>query len=123
MMKNKSPFYNTIISGLILWSFLFNSMPVYAQKGEIVSSDDISGGSSVFVFRQSRKTPQAKFTARPIAKRPAPPKPPSRSNVRDQVAKVIPQRDRSKKVDPNAPPVAKPPKNGGDTPIGTMTRE
>jgi tetratricopeptide (TPR) repeat protein len=48
---------------LVLAAFLLNSFPVRAQ--DIVStSEDVTSGSSVFVFRQSRKAPQARSTAK-----------------------------------------------------------
>src|SRR5687767_12735194 len=47
---------------LLLLSFLFSPLvllkPVHAQ--DLVATEDIAGGSSVFVFRESRKKPQAR---------------------------------------------------------------
>ncbi|MGH7782637.1 MAG: tetratricopeptide repeat protein, partial [Candidatus Binatia bacterium] len=41
-------------------SLIFSTLPfsITARAQDIVASDDIAGGSSVFVFRQSRKKPQ-----------------------------------------------------------------
>ncbi len=102
MMNSKTQLSRAIFSGLILWTFLINSLPVRAQSGDIVSSDDISAGSSVFVFRQSRKAPQAKFASRAKVKQSATAKAATRKNVQSQVATVSPKRQKFTKVDPNA---------------------
>jgi len=46
-------------------SLIFSTLPlgITARAQEVVASDDISGGSSVFVFRQSRKKPQERSSA------------------------------------------------------------
>lgn len=74
-----------VFSMLILWSFLLNSIPVKAQ-GEIVTSEDISGGSSVFVFRRSSKAPQAKFAPKSKPKRSAEQKKNDRKKLEDKIA-------------------------------------
>lgn len=100
-MNSKTQWSRAIFSGLILWTFLLNSLPVKAQSGDIVSSDDISAGSSVFVFRSSRKAPQAKFASRAKVKQSDSAKAAVRKNVRTQVAQVTPKRPKTPKVDPN----------------------
>ncbi|MEK7725441.1 MAG: hypothetical protein AAB336_13895, partial [Acidobacteriota bacterium] len=64
----KFQWFKAFFSALLLWSLLLNSIPVMAQ-GEMVTSEDISGGSSVFVFRRSSKAPQAKFAPKSKPKR------------------------------------------------------
>src|SRR5687767_399508 len=54
--------FNAII---IANAIIIQSIPVKAQ--DIVSSTDITAGSSVFVFRGSRKKPQAKMSATRLA--------------------------------------------------------
>ena len=46
----------SIFASLVLVSMSFQSVPVYAT--DLVGSDDLAGGASVFVFRESRKKPQ-----------------------------------------------------------------
>lgn len=86
---------------LTLFAFFLNTIPIRAQGGDIVGSDDISGGSSVFVFRKSRNTAQSKFVARTAVKQTAAQKAKSRQSVRAQVAKAPPTRTKAAKVDPN----------------------
>jgi superkiller protein 3 len=58
-------FYKTSIkiflSVAIIFSINFSGISLLAQ--DLVPSDDISGGSSIFVFRKSRKAPQTKLSA------------------------------------------------------------
>ena len=61
-MKAKKQFVKVFISLLVIASINFHGVFLNAQ--DIVSSSDISSGSSVFVFRKSRKQPQAKLSAR-----------------------------------------------------------
>ncbi|HEX9960976.1 MAG TPA: tetratricopeptide repeat protein, partial [Pyrinomonadaceae bacterium] len=85
----------------VLWTFAFQSIPVHAQ--EIVGSEDISGGSSVFVFRQGKKTAQTKSAFRNTnVKRNAVARNESRRKVKAQIVavnKTKPQRTKVK-VDP-----------------------
>jgi len=99
-MNTKTNWQKALFTGLVLWSFMLNSVPLRAQTGDIVGSDDISGGSSVFVFRQSRKAPQTKFAARAktSVKRSTSQKATSRKSVSDQVAKATPKRENPTKV-------------------------
>lgn len=86
-MSNSGYVLKAAFSALILFSFFINSIPVKAQ--DIVDSDDISGGSSVFVFRQSRKAPQAKFASRNFVARSTAQKVASRRVVREEIARVV----------------------------------
>ncbi|MBX7174202.1 MAG: tetratricopeptide repeat protein [Pyrinomonadaceae bacterium] len=98
-MKIKLQSLNAVLSIILVWSILLTSVPVQAQ--DIVTSEDISGGSSVFVFRKSRATGQSKFASRAVVKRNPSQKTESRNSIREQVAKATPQREKVKKVDPN----------------------
>lgn len=80
----------TVFSILVLFSFFINSFPVKAQ--DIVESDDISGGSSVFVFRQSRKAPVQKLASRNFMARSQVQKTTSRKAIREEIARVIPPK-------------------------------
>ena len=111
-------------SALILWSFLLNSVPVKAQ-GEIVTSEDISGGSSVFVFRRSSKAPQAKFAPKSKPSRSKEQKAKDRGALKKQAPKVKPPRQKPT-VKPKVTPT--PIKNTGKktptpTPIKTVSPE
>jgi tetratricopeptide (TPR) repeat protein len=113
-------------AALLLWSLLLNSLPVKAQ-GEIVTSEDISGGSSVFVFRKSSKAPQAKFAPKAKPKRGKVEKAETRKKFDVEAKKVTPQRKKiTAKVTATPKPTPKPspgkptPK---PTPIKTMSPE
>lgn len=97
-MSSNRHWRKTIFSALILLTFFINSIPVKTQ--DIIPSDDISGGSSVFVFRKSSKTQQPKFAARNFVARSQLQKAASRKSVREEIARVI-RRPKSDKVDPN----------------------
>lgn len=98
-MSNSRHWLKTIFSTLILLSFFINSLPVKAQ--DVVESDDISGGSSVFVFRQSRKAPVQKLAARNYMARSQVAKAASRKAVREEVARVIIRQRNIKQQDTN----------------------
>jgi hypothetical protein len=51
-----------IFSSIVIFSVLFNNSPQKAQ--DLVPSDELSLGASVFVFRKSRTNPQSKSTSR-----------------------------------------------------------
>lgn len=120
----KLQWVKAFFSALLLWSFLLNSIPVKAQ-GEIVTSEDISGGSSVFVFRRSSKAPQAKY---------APKSKPNRSNAQKEkdrnalkaqsktIASTRPKPTPKPKVTPTPSPTGGK-KTPTPTPIKTIPAE
>ena len=55
-------FTRSFCSSLVLASIGFSTIFVFPQ--DIIASDDLAGGSSVFVFRKSRKEPQEKAAGR-----------------------------------------------------------
>src|SRR5436190_17192241 len=57
MMFHASPFISLVVCVAAFLSLLPFPRTVKAQ--DLVATEDISGGSSVFVFRESRKKPQA----------------------------------------------------------------
>jgi tetratricopeptide (TPR) repeat protein len=61
MFRNQ-PFARSFFSSVILFAVSFSTILVFPQ--DIVASDDITGGASVFVFRKSRKEPQEKAAGR-----------------------------------------------------------
>jgi tetratricopeptide (TPR) repeat protein len=61
MFRNRS-LTKTFFSSLVLASISLSTIFVFPQ--DIIASDDITGGSSVFVFRKSRKEPQEKAAGR-----------------------------------------------------------
>jgi tetratricopeptide (TPR) repeat protein len=101
-MNNKMQRRKMALTIFVLWTFVFQSIPTRAQ--EIVGSEDISGGSSVFVFRQGKKTAQTKSAFRNSnVKRNAVARNESRRKVKAQIVavnKTKPQRPKVK-VDPN----------------------
>lgn len=104
-MKRKTSRQKAFFTVLILASFLIQSFPAFSQ--DIVTSEDISGGSSVFVFRQSRKTAQTKAAFRGSGvKRNAVAKKETRQKVKAQIVAVNrtkPQRTKVK-IDPKSIP-------------------
>jgi tetratricopeptide (TPR) repeat protein len=62
-MKIRESLGKSLLTLVLTWAFLMGSIPVHAQ-GDFVTSSDISGGSSVFVFRSSRKAKKKNFVAR-----------------------------------------------------------
>ncbi|MBA2736179.1 MAG: tetratricopeptide repeat protein [Pyrinomonadaceae bacterium] len=100
-MKNKMRRQKTVISVFLVWTFLIGCLPARGQ--DLIPISDISGGSSVFVFRTSRKAPPKKFvsTVKPVrtkAQRVETIKKVARQFT--VVAKVVPRRTREKTVDP-----------------------
>ena len=61
MFRNRQ-FAKSFFSSTVLFSISFSTIFVFPQ--DIVAQDDITGGSSVFVFRKSRKEPQEKAAGR-----------------------------------------------------------
>src|SRR6187399_386817 len=55
-------FTKSFVSSFVLASISFSSIFVFPQ--DIIASDDLTSGSSVFVFRKSRKEPQEKAAGR-----------------------------------------------------------
>ncbi|HEX8251295.1 MAG TPA: tetratricopeptide repeat protein, partial [Pyrinomonadaceae bacterium] len=100
-MNNKMQRRKIALTIFVLWTFAFQSIPVRAQ--EIVTSEDISGGSSVFVFRQGKKTAQTKSAFRNSSvKRNVVARNETRKKVKAQIVavnKTKPQRTKVK-VDP-----------------------
>lgn len=103
----------TLLSTTVLAAFILNSFPVKSQ--DIIPSDDIAGGSSVFVFRKSSKAQQNKLATRNFMARNQEQKSSSRKSVREAIARV---RPRANRPDPNtvASNQTKPVKNGGKPP-------
>lgn len=87
---------------LTLISFFCGVLPVNGQ--DLVAVNDISGGSSVFVFRSSSKSSPKKFVSVTKTKRTKAQRVETAKRVTKQfttVAKVQPRRTRSKSYDPN----------------------
>jgi len=59
LRKRKTVCY--FLSAIVIFSMLAPATRIYSQ--DIVAAEDIGGGSSVFVFRESRKKPQVKAAA------------------------------------------------------------
>lgn len=122
-MNNQKRWQKVFLSAFIIWTILTNSLPAASQ--DIVTSEDISGGSSVFVFRQSRKAAQTKAAYRNSAvSRTTAQRSETRRKLAAQanvVAKT--QRTRTKQVDPTLAAANKTPKNsGGKKTNGNQTK-
>lgn len=57
-MFQPGSFHRSAVACLCVWSTL--GMPPSVRPQDLVATEDIAGGSSVFVFRESRKKPQAR---------------------------------------------------------------
>jgi tetratricopeptide (TPR) repeat protein len=103
-----------IVSLLLVWTFVCNSLPVIQAQDFISTSDDVSNGSSVFVMRQSRKANQAKVAfVRTKTKRTVVERKETRKKVKQQVVvvkKAKPQRVKATPPKKPAPVGVKPPK-------------
>jgi tetratricopeptide (TPR) repeat protein len=105
-MIKKMKWLQTAFSAVLVWSFCLGGVPVKAQ--DLVSSDDISSSSSVFVFRKSQKAPQSKFVTRANkTRRTKTQVVESRKSVKEQYAKAAPPRPRVTPV-PKPSPGVKP---------------
>lgn len=99
-MLSRSVRRNGFINAILITAFLIGSLPLPAQ--DIVTSSDISGGSSVFVLRGNRKTKQVKAAYKPVAKRTVVQKRETRAKLVRQsttVAKAVQKTRPTKRVD------------------------
>lgn len=99
-MLSKSRLKNGGITAFLITAFFIGSLPLKAQ--DIVTSSDISGGSSVFVLRGDRKTKQVKAAYKPVAKRTVAQKRETRVKLVKQtitVAKAVQKTRPTKRVD------------------------
>ncbi|MGI9035949.1 MAG: tetratricopeptide repeat protein [Pyrinomonadaceae bacterium] len=112
-MSFRKQWKQAVFSAFIIWTMFVGSLPVRAQ--DIVTSEDISGGSSVFVFRQSRKAAQTKsaFRNNSISRSDAQRREMRRKLLAQSNAVANRQRTRAKQVDPNTVAINKPPKTSG----------
>lgn len=106
-MQNKIGRQKELIGIFLLFSILIGSLPARAQ--ELVSVSDITGGSSVFVFRSASKSAPRKFVSTVKVKRTKAQRVETAKKVTKQfvaIAKITPRRTRTKSVDPNNMPPA-----------------
>ncbi|MEO6590423.1 MAG: tetratricopeptide repeat protein [Pyrinomonadaceae bacterium] len=90
----------SFITSFLISAFLLSSLPLNAQ--DIVTSSDISGGSSVFVFRGNRKPKQTAAAFTTVAKRTTIQKRETRTKIVQQtttVAKAIQKTRPTKRID------------------------
>jgi superkiller protein 3 len=106
-MIQKTRWQKAAVSVFLVWTFLIGSLP-QAHAQDLIPVSDITGGSSVFVFRSSRKAPPKKFVPKTVARRSKAHRAETARKVTRQftvIAKVAPRRTRLKTVDPhNMPP-------------------
>lgn len=99
------------LSLILIWSFSFGSFSVQAQ--ELVQVSDITGGSSVFVFRSSRKAAPKRFVTVTKSKRTKVQRVETTRKLTRQfvaVAKTAPRRTRTKAVEKVPPTINTMPK-------------
>ena len=97
-----------ILGGGVISTLLLASVPVRGQ--ELVSLSDITGGSSVFVFRSSAKAAPRKFVTRPKTERSRPQRVETARKLSKQfiaLSKVAPRRTRTASVRPDDPRLPK----------------
>lgn len=63
-MSNKGQFKKAILSICFIFTLLLNSIPVAYAQGGFVTTNRIGGGSSVYVFRTSRKAKKSNYAAK-----------------------------------------------------------
>ena len=100
IMLNKSRLKNGYITAFLITAFFVGSLPLRAQ--DIVTSSDISGGTSIFVFRGNRKPKQTKVAYQTVAKRTAVQKRETRVKIVRQsttIAKATQKIRPTKRVD------------------------
>ncbi len=106
-MNNKMRRLKGYLGLLLIWSFSVGSFSVKAQ--DLVPISDITGGSSVFVFRSSRKAAPKRFVTVTKTKRTKVQRVETAKRVTKQyvtIAKAAPRRTRTKTVAPTQVPVA-----------------
>ncbi|MGB7068907.1 MAG: tetratricopeptide repeat protein [Pyrinomonadaceae bacterium] len=95
-----------LLTAFLTTAILFGNMPATAQ--DIVPVGDITGGSSIFVFRRSARAVPQKYLARSKPKRTVVQRKETARKIRRQyvaLAKKAPRRERVAAVDPkNLPP-------------------
>lgn len=99
-MFNKSCRRNGLTTAFLIAAFFVGNLPLQAQ--DIVTSSDISGGSSVFVFRGNRKPKQTKVAYQAVAKRTVVQKRETRVKLVRQsttIAKAIQKTRPTKRID------------------------
>ena len=102
-MNYQRQWQRILVTQLLITTFLFSGLPNIKAQSEIPPSEELSLGSSVFVFRGSSKSKQKKYVARETPK-------PSRTKVQrvaatqrvrvqyNTLAKVVTRRQRIKPV-------------------------
>jgi len=100
-MKNKMRRRKAAISVFLVWTFLVGCLPAGGQ--DLIAVSDITGGSSVFVFRTSRKAPPKRFVSTTKVVRTKAQRINTVKKVSRQftvVAKAVPRRTREKTLEP-----------------------
>src|SRR6476661_2582728 len=92
-----------LVSGFLISAVFLLYVPSgFAQ--DVVTSDDFSGGASVFMFRESRKAKQKKAAVKSgfAANRSVSQRKKSRTKVKTQIVAKNKPRPRTKSVEPTA---------------------
>lgn len=104
MMKKIIGSTQGFLTLIVILTLLINATPAKAQ--ELVSISDITGGSSIFIFRGSSKAPPKKFVSRNRTVRTKTQRIDSVRKISRQyvaLAKITPRRARVKSVEPTDP--------------------
>lgn len=102
MIGIKKQWLKGFLTLTLIWAFLISGVPSLKAQ-DIVASSDISGGSSVFVFRGSSKAKQSKVAFKKNPKRTVAQKQQTRAKIVRQtniVAKDNQKKRPTKRVDP-----------------------
>lgn len=108
-MKKRVGMAKGILAGLVVWTLLATAVPVMAQ-GDLVPVSDVTGGSSVFVFRGGQRTAPKRNYTKSRATRTKSQRLETAKKVRKQyttLAKTAPRRERSTVVAPDDPRLPK----------------
>ena len=97
--------HKTVLTLVLAAGLLVNSLPTFGQS--IIPVSDITGGSSVFVFRKTPKDPTTRFVSQTKTNRTKDQRIQGAKKVNRQyvdLAKTAPRRVRTTAVDPNTLP-------------------
>ena len=102
-MNNGKQWQKSIFTLFLVWTFILTILPIKAQRGDFAPTEELSLGSSVFVFRGSSKSTQKKYVPRERSgnTRTQTQRIASTKRVRTQyntLAKVVTRRERVKPI-------------------------
>lgn len=109
-MKMRVGLARGVLAGFVVCSMLATAAPVMAQGGDLVPVSDVTGGSSVFIFRGGQRTAPKRYATKSKATRTKSQRMEAAKRVNKQystLAKTAPRRQRSTVVVPDDPRLPK----------------